>query len=98
MALKPKRTRSYYFLLTGVLGLIIVASFIAYQLYSAFTRTQISERQQLNITPLPGAIEPKVIDNLSSRRKFVQEEFSQLVLNRVIEAPAATSAGGSLGP
>ncbi len=98
MALKPKRTRSYYFLLAGVLGLIIVASFIAYQLYSAFTRTQVTERQQLNITPLPGIIEPKVIDDLTSRQPFTQEEFNQLVLNRVIEAPPSATEEGSLGP
>lgn len=97
MALKPKRTRSYYFLLAGVLGLAIVASFVAYQLYSALTGSQITERQQLNISPLPGIIEPEVIDDLGSRRQFRQEEFNQLVLNRVTQSPAATSAGGSLG-
>lgn len=97
MALKPKRSRSYYFLLTGVLGLIIVASFITYQLYSALTRTQITERQQLNIAPLPGIIESNVVDNLSGRRQIGEQEFSQMVLNRVTQAPTASPAG-SLGP
>lgn len=95
MALKPKRTRSYYFLLSGVLGLLILGSFIAYQLYSALTKSQITERQQLNITPLDGVIEPTVIDNLSGRRKFNEDEFSQIVLNRASITPPA---GGVSGP
>ncbi len=88
MALKPRKTRSYYFLLAGVLGLLVVAAFVAYQLYSAFTTSQISQRQQLNILPLDGTIETAVIGNLSNRSQFSQEDFDRLVLNRGGASPS----------
>ena len=97
MALKPKKTRSYYFLLTGVLGLLVVASFVVYQLYSAFTTSQVTKRQQINIAPLDGVIEPAAIENLRNRIFFSQEDYSRMVLNRVTASPA-TASGVVLGP
>lgn len=82
MAQNLRKTRSYYFMLAGVLGLLIAGSFIAYQIYSSLTSSQISKRQQVNIAPLDGTIESAAIDNLRSRRKFSEDEFGKIVLNK----------------
>ncbi len=81
MSLKPKRARSSYVLLAGVMALVIVGSLVAFQVVSGLTKSQISQRQKVNIIPLDGSIETEAVNNLSSRRKIGEAEFTRLVFN-----------------
>lgn len=81
MSLKPRRALSSYVLLAGVMALVIVGSLVAFQVVSGLTRSQVSTRQKMNLTPLDGSIETEAVNNLSSRRKINEAEFSQLVFN-----------------
>jgi hypothetical protein len=80
---KPRRTASSYTLLVGVLGLLVVAGWTAYQVYSSVTKSQITQKQALNIAPLEGAIRKDNFANLDARRKFTPADFSSVVLNRI---------------
>lgn len=79
------------------MGLLIVAAFVAYQLYSALTRTQITPEQETAIRPLDGRIQPEVLDNLAGRRKFSQSELSAVVFNISEASPSGQTPGGSFG-
>ena len=81
MSLKPRRYLSSYVLLAGVMALVIVGSLLAFQVVSGLTKSHVSERQRVNISPLDGSIETELVNNLSSRRKMDEAEFSQLVFN-----------------
>ena len=94
--MKPKRTRSSYILLVGMMSLLVVGSWLAYQIYASFTKTQITEKQQAAIIPLDGAISPANLENLRQRRKFTNADFSAIVLN-VSTIPTATVSGESFG-
>jgi len=95
--MKPKRTRSSYVLLVGMMSLMVVGSWLAYQIYSSFTKSQITPKQETAIIPLDGSILPADLDNLSKRRKFTPSDFSAIVLS-ISPTPTATTSGGvSLG-
>lgn len=89
---KPKRLLSSYILIIGVMSLTIVGSFVAFTVFKGLTKSQISERQALNIAPLDGVIEKEAIDNLTSRRSFSEADFSKLVFNSISVVPASSSA------
>ncbi len=90
--MKPRRSRSSYILLVGMTGLLIVGAWLAYGVYSALTKSQITEKQAEAIIPLTGSIQTEAITNLDGRRKFSATDFSQLVLN-IAEGTPATSTG-----
>lgn len=94
--MKPKRSKSSYTLLAGMTGLLIVGAWSAYGIYSALTKSQVTERQAAAIVPLTESIRTEVINNLDGRRKFSPADFSQLVLN--ITGMPSTSAGGITTP
>lgn len=79
--MKPKRTRSSYVLLVGLMGLLIVGSWLTYQIYASLTKTQITKKQQVAIIPLDGSIVMTDLDNLKGRRKFTAADLSAIVLN-----------------
>lgn len=94
--MKPKRSRSSYILLVGMMSLLVVGSWLAYQIYAALTRTQITTKQQKAIIPLDGSISITNLDNLRQRRKFTPNDFSAIVLN-VSTTPSSTVSGESFG-
>jgi len=79
--MKPKRARSSYVLLVGIMSLLLVGSWLAYQIYVSLTKTQITSRQQIAITPLDGSFVKADLDNLAARRKFTAADFSAIVVN-----------------
>ncbi|OGD71034.1 hypothetical protein A3A84_02820 [Candidatus Collierbacteria bacterium RIFCSPLOWO2_01_FULL_50_23] len=92
--MKLKRARSSYVLLVGMMSLMVVGSWLAYQIYSSLTKTQITQKQQAAIVPLDGTISMTDLDNLRSRRKFTGADFSAIVLN-IAATPGATDSGGA---
>lgn len=83
--MKPKRTMSANILLLGIMSLLMVGSFVGYQIYSAITRSQISKEQEISIKPLDGSIKAEVVNHLKSRRWFNESEINEPIW-RVIEA------------
>jgi len=77
--MKVKRAKSTYVLMVGMLTLISAGGFLAYSLYSALTKSQITKEQQLDIRPLNGSLNQMVLENLSKRRQFNQAELSNVV-------------------
>lgn len=79
--MKPKRAKSSYLLLVGIMSLLLVGSWLTYQIYVSLTKTQITSRQQAAITPLDGSFTKVDLDNLAARRKFTAADFSAIVLS-----------------
>jgi len=92
---KPKRTASSYALIVGVMTLTIVGSIVTFTAYKGLTKSQISERQSLNIAPLDGVIEKGAVDNLTLRRSFTEAEFNKLVFNSISEVSIASASSPS---
>ena len=87
--MKPKRARSSYILLLGMMSLLVVGAWLAYQIYAALTASQISEKQKGSIVPLDGVITQEALENLAGRRKLRETDFSVLVFNIDIATPSA---------
>lgn len=68
-------------LLIGIMSLLVVGSWLAYQIYGSLTKSQITSRQQVAITPLDGSFTKADLDNLAIRRKFTAADFSAIVVN-----------------
>jgi len=75
--MKAERTTSSYILMIGVLGLLVVGSFVAYQVYAAMIKSQITTKQEKAIRSLDGKIEKVVVSELESRRQFGITELRQ---------------------
>ena len=90
--MKPKRSRSSYILLLGLMSLLVVGAWLAYQVYAALTGSQITERQRESIVPLDGVITVEALDNLAGRRKFRETDFASVVFN-ITQESTSTSAG-----
>lgn len=82
--MKTERKSSSYVLMLGVLGLLVVGSFVAYQVYAAIIKSQITEEQKKAIKPLDGRIEEGVVENLRSRRWFEGGELRQRLIFEVV--------------
>ncbi len=89
--MKPKRTSSSYLLLLGLMSLLTIGAWLSYQVYTALTKSQISEKQRVAILPLSGVISEEALNNLSGRRKFSEAELANLVLN-ISSSPSTASA------
>ncbi|MEK7064140.1 MAG: hypothetical protein AAB973_00835 [Patescibacteria group bacterium] len=87
--MKPKRARSSYILLLGMMSLLVVGAWLVYQVYAALTASQITERQGESIVPLDGTITQDALENLAGRRKFREADFSRLVFNISVATPSA---------
>jgi len=88
---KAERTTSSYILIIGVLGLLLVGSLVAYQVYSAIIKSQVTSEQEKAIRPLDGSIEEEVVNELRGRRQFSLNElmkeldFSMVVVEEETE-------------
>lgn len=89
--MKPRKTISIYILLIGVMGLSIVGGILAFQIFSAATKTQLSTEQREIIKPIDGSISEKVIDNFDKRIKISESEIEALVLERPQITPVVTA-------
>jgi hypothetical protein len=68
--MKVKRARSSYVLIVGFLALLAAGSFLIYSLYSVMTKSQITSEQRVEIRPLNGNLNQRVLEDLLSRRQF----------------------------
>lgn len=89
--MKPKKTISVYVLTIGVMTLLIVGSWVVFQVYSALTKSSISELQEKVIKPLDGSIKKEVVDNLVNRRWFNRDEIDKPII--IASPPAASETG-----
>lgn len=89
--MKAKRTVSSYVLLVGVMGLSIAGGVLAYQIYSAAVKSQVTTQQAEAIKPIDGSINQATIDNLK-KRTVLNDSQMQLELEVVVtpEVEAAT--------
>lgn len=85
--MKPKKAISAHVLMIGVMTLLAVGSLVAFQIYSALTKSQISSLQEKAIKPLDGSIKEEVVQNLVGRRWFNRVELDSLI---VVSPPVAT--------
>ena len=85
--MKVKQEKSRYILLVGILSLIIAGAVLAYQVYAALVKSQLSSEEKLTIRPIEGSISQEVIDNLGKRRQFSRAEMEMPV---VIATPTPT--------
>ena len=94
--MKPRRTISGYILLVGIMGLSIVGGVVAFQIFTAATKTQLTTEQTNLIKSLDGVIDPKVMDNLSKREKFTSDQLNSTSKPNVVplsSSSVATSGG-----
>lgn len=73
-----KKTRSYYFLLVGILALLTAGSFMAYTVYGAITKNRTSAEQKEAIVPLTGTLNDKAINNINIRRQFSPTDLENI--------------------
>lgn len=88
---KLKKTLSAHVLTVGVMALLIIGSLVVFQVYSALTKSQVSELQQKAIKPLDGSIKKEVVENLTGRRWFNRTELDRPLV--VISSPIASETG-----
>jgi len=91
--MKPKRTISAYILLVGVLGLSIVGGILIFSVYSAFVKTQVTPQQATLIRPLDGEIDSRLLNSLSTRRRFSPIELAAQINAPTPEASPTASGG-----
>ena len=87
--MKTKPEPSRYILLIGVLSLVIVGAVLAYQVYAALVKTQISKAEKLSIKPIDGSIKQEVIQDLQQRRRFTGAEIEYPLAEQAISSTAA---------
>lgn len=85
--MKPKKTISANILMVGLTTLLMVGSFVLFQIYSALTKSQISELQEKAIKPLDGRIKEETTQNLVERRWFNRQELDRIITVTIPEIP-----------
>ncbi|HCQ31343.1 TPA: hypothetical protein DIU27_03100 [Candidatus Collierbacteria bacterium] len=73
------------------MGLSIVGGVLAFQIFSAVTKTQLTAEQVEIIRPIDGTINQTVIDNLEKRTPISEDELSKLEMETPIEPTPTTS-------
>lgn len=95
--MKPRKTLSIYVLLVGVMGLSIVGGILAFQIFSASVKTQLTAAQLEAVRPIDGTIDQTVVNNLQQRRVITESEIMSLSTQTLIPTPTiavtATEAG-----
>jgi len=76
--MRQKRTISSYTLLIGILGLLIAGSWLAYDLYGAIVKSQITAEQEMDILPLSDKLNEKALVNLKQRKQFSEAELREI--------------------
>lgn len=74
--MKTKRAISSYVLLIGVLALLATGSLLIYSVYSAVTKSTLEKIQRVDIKPLSGNLNQKVMTNIETRRHFSTEQLA----------------------
>ena len=92
--MKIKQEKSRYILVVGVLSLIIAGAILAYQIYAALVKTQITKEEKISIKPIDGSIKQEVIQNLRQRRHFLMSEINTPLVESV--TPSVVSSVSSL--
>ena len=77
--MKATRTLSSYVLLVGVMGLSIVGGVVAYQIYSASVKSQVTTQQATTIKALDGVINQTTISSLEKRVVYTDAEMTLLL-------------------
>lgn len=77
--MKPRKTLSIYVLLVGVMGLSIVGGILAFQIFSASIKSQLTAEQREVIKPIDGSINQTVINNLQQRTPISESELLSIV-------------------
>lgn len=90
--MKPTRTVSSYVLLVGMMGLSIVGGILAYQIYSASTKSQTTTEQKEAIKSIDGSIDAKIIENMQKRVVFSEVQMDNSL--RAVPTPEITEAAG----
>lgn len=88
--MKAKRTLSSYVLLVGVMGLSIAGGVLAYQIYSAAVKSQVTTQQSEAIKPIDGSINQTTIDNLKKRTVLNDSQMQQAL--EVVVTPEIETA------
>lgn len=73
--MKPRKTLSVYVLLVGVMGLSIVGGVLAFQIFSASVKSQLTAEEIAAVKPIDGTINQTVIDNLEGRKVITESEL-----------------------
>lgn len=76
--MKPRKTLSVYVLLVGIMGLSIVGGILAFQIFSAAVKSQLTAAQKEAIKPIDGVIDQKAVDNLQKRVTISEAEIGLL--------------------
>lgn len=76
--MKPRKTLSVYVLLVGILGLSIVGGILAFQIFSATVKSQLTAEQREAVKPIDGTIGQTVINNLELRQAITEAELAAL--------------------
>ncbi len=89
--MKPRKTLSIYVLFVGVMGLSIVGGILAFQIFSASVKYQLTAEQKEIVKPLDGTINETVVKNLQQRRVIPESELISIA----ILTPTPTAASQS---
>lgn len=100
--MKPRKTLSIYVLLVGVMGLSIVGGILAFQIFSASVKSQLTTEQKEIVKPIDGSISQTVINNLEKRSPISESELLSVVAQPPTSAivalpPEATQTATSSG-
>jgi len=89
--MKPRKTLSIYVLLIGVMGLSIVGGVLAFQIFSASVKSQLTAAQKEAVKPIDGTIVQTVVDNLLKRDVITEAEMGAVLIPVV--TPEASQSG-----
>ena len=92
--MKPRKTLSIYVLLIGVMGLSIVGGVLAFQIFSASVKSQLTAAQKEAVKPIDGTIVQTVVDNLVKRDVIAEAELGSVL----IPTPTVEQLGGQATP
>ena len=83
--------------MVGIMGLSIVGGLLAYQIYSAAVKTQVTPEQVVAIKPIDGSINEAIIESLRKRTIYTEEQIQQFLMAVVsTEIPVATVSAGKM--
>lgn len=91
--MKPRKTLSIYVLLIGVMGLSIVGGVLAFQIFSASVKSQLTTAQKEVIRPIDGVIIQAVVENLQNRNVITEAELGSIQVAPTLTLVEATPSG-----
>lgn len=88
--MKPRKTLSVYVLLVGIMSLSIVGGILAFQIFSASVKSQLTAEETAAVKPIDGTISQVVVDNLQQRKVITESELSNLPNTKPSITPTPT--------